>query len=77
MHQVQALVNLPLACKEFDQKLEILYANMTFQIIDVLDPFLAFAFTFNLGIAHNMCIFQLDPYLKAFIVSWNMLVEYF
>ncbi len=48
---------------------------MTFQIIDVLDPFLAFAFTFNLGITHNMCAFQLDPHIKAFIVSWNMLAE--
>jgi hypothetical protein len=56
-HQVQALVNLPLACKEFDQKLEILYAKMTFQIINVLDPFLAFAITFNFGITHNMCAF--------------------
>jgi hypothetical protein len=68
-------VNLPLACKEFDKKLEILYAKMTFQIIDVLDPFLAFVFTFNLGIAHNTCAFQLDPHLKAFIVSWNMLAK--
>jgi len=44
--------------------LEILHGRMALKVIDVLEPFLSFAMTFNVVVAHNMCAFQLNPRFK-------------
>jgi hypothetical protein len=58
------LVNPPLACREFDQELKIIYVKMALEIINVLDPFLAFVIIFNLTITHNMCALQIDIHFE-------------
>jgi hypothetical protein len=60
-----AIVNLSLICMKFDQELEILYVRMGLEVINVLDPFLAFVITWNLITTHNMCTFQQHPHLKS------------
>jgi hypothetical protein len=35
------------------------------KVIDVLEPFLFFAMTFNVVVAHNMCALQLNPRFKV------------
>jgi hypothetical protein len=35
------------------------------KVIDVLEPFLSFAMTFNVVVAHNMCTLQLNPRFKV------------
>jgi hypothetical protein len=64
-YQNRASLNSPLMCGEFDAKLEILYDRMALDVIDVLEPFLAFVVTFNGAATHNMCVFQLDPRFKG------------
>ncbi len=50
----------PLICGEFDQKLEILYVRISLEVINVLDPFLAFAHdTFNKLATTHVCALQL------------------
>jgi hypothetical protein len=50
----------PLICEEFDQKVEILYVRISLKVINVLDPFLAFAHdTFNKLATTHVCAFQL------------------
>jgi hypothetical protein len=47
-------------CGEFDQKLEILYVRIGLEVINVLDPFLAFAHdTFNKLATTHVCALQL------------------
>lgn len=41
-----------------------MYVRMGFEVINVFEPFFAFAHTFNSTHAHNMCAFQLDPQFK-------------
>ncbi len=41
-----------------------MYVRMGFEVINLFEPFLAFAHTFNSTHAHNMCAFQLDPQFK-------------
>jgi hypothetical protein len=38
-YQARVVVNPPLVCGEFDQELEILYAKMGLEVINVLNPF--------------------------------------
>jgi hypothetical protein len=64
-YQIRASLNSPLMCGKFDAKLEILYDRMTLDVINVLEPFLAFVVTFNGAATHNMCAFQLDPWFKG------------
>jgi len=64
-YQVQVLVNSLLACGEFDQELEILYAKIALEVINVLDLCLAFVVTFNLVTTHNMCALRLDSRFKS------------
>jgi hypothetical protein len=52
-------------CGEFEVELEILYGKMALEMINVLEPFLAFVVIFNVVATHNMCVFQLDPTLKG------------
>jgi len=52
-------------CGEFEVELEILYGKMALEVINVLEPFLAFVMTFSVVATHNMCVFQLDPRLKV------------
>ncbi len=54
-YQAHASLNLPLMCGEFEAKLEILYGRMALEVINVLEPFMAFAMTFNVIATHNMC----------------------
>ncbi len=50
----------PLICGEFDQKLEILYVRIGLEVINVLDPLLAFAHdTFNKLATTHVCALQL------------------
>jgi hypothetical protein len=51
-------------CGKFEVKLEILYSKMALEVINVLEPFLAFVVTFNVVATHNMCVVQLDPRFK-------------
>jgi hypothetical protein len=51
-------------CGKLDVKLEILYGKMALKVVNVLEHFLAFAMTFNVVVAHNMCVLQLDPRFK-------------
>ncbi len=64
-YQVCASLNLPLMCGAFEVELEILYGRMAFEVINVLEPFLAFVVTFNVVTSHNMCALQLDPRFKG------------
>jgi hypothetical protein len=43
---------------------------MALEVIDVLEPFLSFAMTFNVVVVHNMCALQLKG-LKCCSASWN------
>jgi hypothetical protein len=52
-------------CGKLDVELEILYGRMALKMINVLEHFLAFAMTFNVVFAHNMCGLQLDPRFKG------------
>ncbi len=61
---------------KFDTKLEILHNIMAPKVIDVLEPFLSFAMTFNVVVAHNICTLQLNQRFKLFYyimeyVSWD------
>jgi hypothetical protein len=38
---------------------------MAFEVIDVLETFLSFAMTFNVVVAHNMCVLQLNQRFKV------------
>ncbi len=64
-YQVHTSLNPPLICGKLDVELEILYGKMAFKVINVLEHFLAFAMTFNVVFAHNMCALQLDPRFKG------------
>jgi hypothetical protein len=35
------------------------------KVIDVVEPFISFAMTFNVVVAHNMCVLQLNPRFKV------------
>jgi hypothetical protein len=66
-------------CGEFDTKLEILCGKMVLEVINVLEPFLAFVMTFNVVAAHNMCAFQLNSRFKGLqcimeYVGWDRVV---
>ncbi len=50
---------------EFEVKLKILYDKMALEVINLLEPSLAFVVTFNVVATHNMCALQLDPRLKG------------
>jgi hypothetical protein len=52
-------------CGEFEVELKNLYGKMALEVINVLEPFLAFVVTFNVVATHNMCGLQLDPRLKG------------
>jgi len=39
---------------------------MALKVIDVLEPFLSFAMTFNVVVAHNLCALQLNQRFKLF-----------
>jgi hypothetical protein len=54
-YRVHASLNLPLMCGKFEVMLEILYGRMALEVINVLEPFMAFAMTFNVIATHNMC----------------------
>jgi hypothetical protein len=64
-YQACAPLNLPLMCEKFEAELENLYGKMAFEMINVLEPFLAFVVTFNAYATDNMCVLQLDPRLKG------------
>ncbi len=64
-YQVHTSLNPPLMCGKLDVELEILYGRMALIVINVLEHFLAFTMTFNVVVAHNMCVFQLDPKFKV------------
>jgi hypothetical protein len=55
-YQVHTSPNPPLMCGKLDAKLEILYGKMALKMINVLEHFLVFAMTFNVIVAHNMCV---------------------
>ncbi len=57
-----------LICGEFDQKLEILYVKIGCEVINLLDPFLAFTHdTFNQLATTHVYAFQLC--LKGFLLQ--------
>ncbi len=64
-YQACASLNLPLMCEKFEAKLEILYGKMALEMINVLEPFLAFVVTSNANATNNMCVLQLDPRFKG------------
>jgi hypothetical protein len=52
---------------------------MVLEVINVLEPFLAFVMTFNVVISHNMCVLQLNPRFKGLqcimeYVGWDRVV---
>ncbi len=40
---------------EFEAKMDILYGRMALEVINVLEPFMAFAKTFNVFTTQNLC----------------------
>ncbi len=58
-------LNPPLICGEFDRELKLLYGKMTLEVINVLEPFQAFAMTSNVATTHNICALQLNPSFKG------------
>jgi hypothetical protein len=42
-------------CGKFKADLEILCGIMALEVINVLEPFLAFVMTFNVVVTHNVC----------------------
>jgi hypothetical protein len=52
-------------CGKLDVELKILYGRMALKVINVLEHFLAFTMTFNVVVAHNMCVLQLYPKFKG------------
>jgi hypothetical protein len=67
--QAQASRNPLLMCGKFEAKLEIMHGKMGLEVINVLEPFLAFSMTINVIVAliviYNMCVFYLDPRFKG------------
>ncbi len=68
-YQAQASQNPLLMCGKFEAKLEIMHGKMGLEVINVLEPFLAFSMTIDVVVAliviYNMCVFQLDPRFKG------------
>ncbi len=64
-YQAHTSLNPPLICGEFDKELKLLYGKMALEVINVLEPFQAFAMTSNVATTHNMCALQLNPSFKG------------
>jgi hypothetical protein len=56
-HNLGTRVEPPFVCRKFDSKLKIFYAWMVIEAMNVLQPFLSFASTFEGDGTHNMLVF--------------------
>ncbi len=59
------IITLHLKCNDFDIELEIMYARMYIQLVQVLIPILDFCFYFQSWKIHNMLAITLDLWFKG------------
>jgi hypothetical protein len=57
-YQVQISWNPPLMCEKFEAKLEILYNRMGLEMINMLDPFLAYVTWPSMLLLCTTCVFS-------------------
>jgi len=64
-HNLGTRVEPPFVCRKFDSKLKIFYAWVVTEAMNVLQPFLSFASTFEGDKTHNMLVSMLDSRYKS------------